>query len=220
MADTKHNMGEYYDRRASEYEQIYYRDIPPRQKELADEAERLKTLATGKQIVEIACGTGYWTDLMSQTAQKIIATDLSSEMIRQARQKQFSCPIEFIQADMYSLPVKSHACDLLAVGFWFSHEPKEQYPKFFDLLSSLIRPNGTIWMIDNNPPAEGIVNTSSGQDEHGNNYKKRYLDTGEEFTILKNYFTRDELQDIFSPHFTVKRITYGQYYWSMEISLK
>lgn len=218
--DKRHNMGEYYNERAPEYEQIYYRDNKPRREEIDTEAERLKKLASGKTILEFACGTGYWTERLSQTATTITAFDLSEKMITQAKQKTYHCPVRFIQSDMYTLPVAGQTFDLVAVGFWFSHEPIQQYDRFFELISSYAVENGSIWMIDNNPPAEGDVHQSTGIDDFGNNYKKRFLDNGEEYVILKNYFTEEQLQQLFSTRFKINRLTYQRYYWAVELALK
>ena len=55
---------EYYRLRATEYEQIYFREIPERRKEIDNEAERLRALVAGKTVLEMACGTGYWTKVL------------------------------------------------------------------------------------------------------------------------------------------------------------
>lgn len=215
---NKHNQTEYYRKRAAEYEQIYYRDIPPRRKEIDDEAARLKELARDKLILDIACGTGYWTEIMSQTAKEIVATDLSDEMIKMAQLKNYLCPVSFLQADLNVLPFENEQFELITLGFWFSHHPLQDYEQLFKNITRLLAPGGQIWLIDNNPPAEGPKKESCGVDEFGNNYKRRYLDNGEEFVIIKNYFERDELLKIFSKSFEINKIIYKTYYWSVVLT--
>lgn len=203
----------YYSLRAPEYEQIYYRDFPAKQKELADEAERLEKLVEGKNVLDLACGTGYWTEVISRRAESVIASDISAEMIEEAQKKKFECPVKFVRADLYQLPFAAGAFDIVTLGFWFSHEPKQGYDRFFELIKPLMSEAGLIWMIDNNPPAEGPKLRSVGRDEFGNNYKQRFLDSGEEFAILKNYFDADELEAVFSPHFGIESLIYNECYW-------
>lgn len=210
----------YYKQRAPEYEQIYYRDFPVKRKELDEEAARLEQHVKGKNVLDLACGTGYWTKVISQTAQSIIASDISAEMITEARKKDFVCQPDFVCADLYYLPFAKKSFDIITVGFWFSHEPKQNYAAFFDILKPLLKENGTIWMIDNNPPAEGPLVESSGIDEHGNNFKKRFLDSGEAFVILKNYFEENELKQIFEPHFELKSLIFNKCYWSVVLGGK
>lgn len=210
---------EYYTKRAPEYEQIYYRDIPERRKEIDDETIRLKHLVKDKNILDLACGTGYWTKIFSETARSITACDISNEMLNEAKNKNYSCPVEFLIADINQLPFKKNSFDFITLGFWFSHHPKQDYITLFKNLKSILKNNGTIWMIDNNPPTEGANLESAGDDEHLNNYKKRSLDNGEEYIIIKNYFSDDQLKQIFSPNFHINSLIFKKYYWSVVLKL-
>jgi len=205
----------YYRLRAPEYEQIYYRDIPEKRRELADEATRLGHLVKGKSVLDLVCGTGYWTKVMAESATMVVATDISREMIAEARQKDYAQPVYFVLADLYRLPFANGTFDVVTLGFWFSHEPVQNYGPFLDELKSLAGEKGLIWMIDNNPPAEGPKYKSVGTDEFGNNYRQRYLDSGEEFAILKNYFAEDQLREIFSPQFEIESLIFNECYWSV-----
>lgn len=206
---------EYYKHRAGEYEKIYFRDVPERRKEITDEEVRLKALVAGQRVLELACGTGYWTKVMSETAAQVTASDIWPEMLAQAKQKQFGCPVEFIAADMFAHPWPEKGFDVVVVGFWFSHQPKQEFVKFFDLLCRPLKPGGKIWLIDNNPPAEGMDHELVRQDEFGNNFKRRYLENGESHVILKNYYLEAELRKIFEPQLEIELMTYGRYYWSV-----
>lgn len=206
---------EYYRHRAAEYEQIYFREIPERRKEIDDEADRLRALVAGKAVLEMACGTGYWTKVMSETAAQVTASDIWPEMLAQAKQKQFGCPVDFIAADMFAHPWPEKAFDVVAVGFWFSHQPKQEFDKFFELLWRPLKPGGRIWLIDNNPPAEGTHHEFVRKDEFGNSFKRRYLENGEQHVILKNYYEEEELRQIFEPTMRIERMTYKNYYWSV-----
>jgi ubiquinone/menaquinone biosynthesis C-methylase UbiE len=210
----------YYQQRAPEYEQIYYRDIPIKRRELNEEGQRLRQLAAGKSVLDLACGTGYWTQTISRTARTVVASDISAEMILEARLKKYSCPTHFVRADLYGLPFAAGSFDLISLGFWFSHEPRQNYQAFFDIIRPLLRPDGNIWMIDNNPPAEGPKYRSVGTDEHGNNYRQRYLNSGKEFIILKNYFSERRLRDILQPHFAINSLVFGKCYWSVVLGGK
>lgn len=211
-------MEEYYRARAPEYEQIYYRDMPERRQELADEAARLADLVSGRSVLELACGTGYWTQVISRTAASVTASDLSSEMLDEARKKTYRIPVEFVQADMYKQAFPRDEFDIVALGFWFSHQPRQEFDVLFDILTAPLKPGGLIWMIDNNPPAEGPTLETAGQDDFGNNYKRRFLDSGEQYTIMKNYFTRNDLEQILQPRFSIKSLIHNKYYWSVGLA--
>ena len=214
------NIRDYYRQRAAEYEQIYYRDIPDRRREIADEEVRLKKLVEGKSVLDTPCGTGYWTYVSAQTARSVVASDLLAEMIDQAEQKPYPQPVQFVQSDLYHPPFAEGSYDIVTLGFWLSHHPRQDFQSLFRPLRRLVNGNGRIWMIDNNPPAEGPGHHSEGSDDFGNNLKKRFLDDGREFVIIKNYFSAKELTDIFSPCFAIERLTFGTYYWSAVLAPK
>jgi len=217
---TDRETEEYYRKRAETYEEIYYRDQPDRRKEIDDEVIRVRELARDKSILELACGTGYWTKVMSETAREITSSDVSDEMLSIAKRKPAVAPVTFVQADMFNHVWPEVNFQVVAVGFWFSHQPRQEYDRFFDLISRPLVKDGSIWLIDNNPPAEGAGHELVRIDEFGNAYKRRYLKDGISYTILKNYFSETELRELFSPRFAIKRLTYGVYYWSMELGLR
>lgn len=216
MADE--TLINYYRARAGEYERIYYRDNPVRRGEIEDEKKRLTDLVNGKRVLELACGSGYWTQVMSETASDITAVDLSPEMLREAAKKSFGCRVDFREADMVEPFGIVPPVDLVALGFWFSHQPKEEYERFFETIAAPLAPAGKIWMVDNNPPAEGPETHSVKVDDHGNNFKRRWLENGLEHIILKNYFSEEELRELFSAYFTVERLIFKEYYWSVLLS--
>lgn len=211
---------DYYRARAGEYEQIYYREIPARRKEIDDHCEFVRGIARSKTVLDLACGTGYWTKVASDSAGELIGADISVEMLHQARQKSFGCPTGFVAANMYELPFQPNSFDLLILGFWISHEPCQNYDSLFDNLIRQIKPNGKIWLIDNNPPAEGPQSDSAGLDEFGNNLKFRKLQIGDQFIIVKNYFSRENLNQILSRSFNVIELINKEYYWSAYLGLK
>ena len=94
----------YYRARAAEYEQIYYRDDRARRREIDDDVERLVQLSRGKVVLDVACGSGFWTKHMSKNAALIVAVDISREMIAEARKKRYTCDVHLLQADLYRLP--------------------------------------------------------------------------------------------------------------------
>ncbi len=216
----KNELEQYYRARAAEYEQIYYRDHPGRRAELRDQGNRLRRLVSGKTVLELACGTGYWTEVMSHAAGSIRAVDLSEEMLTQAATKDYGCKVSLESADMFSHDFGPEKYDVVALGFWFSHQPRQEYDHLFDLLVAPLKADGLIWMVDNNPPAEGPSPNLSGTDEYGNSYKKRYLSNGREFEIMKNYFDPDSLRECFVERFDIQSLDFGEYYWSVVLSVR
>src|SRR5687767_170384 len=94
----------YYAGRAKEYERIYHK--PERQDDLRQLRGLIERIFAGAAVFEVACGTGYWTEIVSRTAASVVAADINEEVLAVARAK----PIEpqktsFRREDAYALPL-------------------------------------------------------------------------------------------------------------------
>jgi ABC-type multidrug transport system fused ATPase/permease subunit len=77
------NLESYYARRAAEYEKIF--DKPERQADLARMRADIPALFKDERVLEIACGTGYWTPLIAAQARSVVALDYNKETLAIAR---------------------------------------------------------------------------------------------------------------------------------------
>ena len=68
---------------------------------------------------------------MSRTARSIVASDIAAETLIEARKKEYGCPVEFVAADMFADSFGEKEFDLVALGFWFSHQPRQEYERLF-----------------------------------------------------------------------------------------
>lgn len=102
MSDQRTMMRRYHAERAAEYEAVYAR--PERQADLAALRARLQELLAGQDVLEIACGTGYWTQAIAATARSMLATDITEPMLTIARHKPDPASrVCFAEADAFRL---------------------------------------------------------------------------------------------------------------------
>ncbi len=188
----------YYKERAAEYEQIYHRPDPTRQAEQLKLANDVKSAMRGNNVLEVACGTGYWTQFAAETAKHIVATDLSEETLAIARSKNLPPDVvEFRQADAFAL---TRDRDLFNAGlsmFWLSHVPRARLTKFLDGFHAALGTGSTVLIADN-VLVEGIGGQLVKKPGEADTYKARTLENGTTYEILKNYFEEAELRRIFS----------------------
>src|SRR5262245_66658469 len=85
MLTTTPHLESYYAKRAREYEQVY--EKPERQRELAWLRERIPQLYAGRTVLEVACGTGYWTQYIAPAARHVHASDINEPVLEIAREK-------------------------------------------------------------------------------------------------------------------------------------
>jgi trans-aconitate methyltransferase len=208
---------EYYSKRASEYEQIYHRDDPVRQSELAKIKNLVRNSFRNKSVLEIACGTGYWTEAVSKSAKNITAVDCSAEMLAIAKAKKLKT--DFIIDNAYSLKNVIGSFNAGLANFWFSHIPKNKMITFLNTFHIKLQPRSVIIMADNILDKEfGGELIEKENDE--NTYKIRNLKDGNQYQIIKNYYSKDELNSIFKEYSSEIKIHFGKYYWWIKYKTK
>jgi len=69
VSDSACSLGDYYAERAYEYDEVYRK--PERQADLARLKQLLPPLVADKRVLEIAAGTGYWTQVLAWAAASI-----------------------------------------------------------------------------------------------------------------------------------------------------
>ena len=184
-------LAAYYAQRAAEYERIYAK--PERQADLAALKARIGRLVAGEKVLELACGTGYWTEVMAASAAQVTAIDVNEEVLQIARTKSYPANrVQIISGDCYAPPVAERGHDMLFAGFWWSHVPLEKLDLFLESNLPLIGPGGMIAFLDN-IYVEGSSTPVSRRDGEGNTYQLRKLDNGSTHEVLKNFPSTSEL---------------------------
>lgn len=214
-------MEVYYAKRAEEYEEVYRRDDLVRREEQRKLADTLRNTLRGRRVLEVACGTGYWTQFLSETAQSIVATDILHKVLEIAKSKQYECPVSFRLEDAYKLSFEDDAFDGGLANFWFSHVPRKRIDLFLKGFHRVLRNGSAIFMADNVyvPGVGGELVAKEGEED---TYKLRRLKDGSEIVVLKNYFSVGELIEIFSRHaegFSKENVFYGSCFWYVTYEL-
>ncbi len=206
----------YYSLRAGEYDKIY--DKPERQNDLAVISKYLKNNFKDKRVMEIACGTGYWTKIISETAEKILASDINPAVLEIARSKQYKCPVEFKLDDLFNLSRVRGKFDSGFAGFIWSHIPRKDLAILLEKFLAKIKNGGTAIFIDNEYVA-GNSTPVAFKDEDDNTYQIRKLQDGSEHKVLKNYPTDDELITLLKPYSSNLKVERLRYFWILRITL-
>ena len=221
MADTRSPappMQEYYAKRAGEYERIY--DKPERQGELAWLRERIPAIFRGRSVLEVACGTGYWTQYLARTARHVHACDINDSVLEIAREKPIAAGrATFFKADAITLQGVPPGSDAAFAGFWWSHVKKSELALFVKELSLKVRPGAVVAILDNSY-AEGSSTPISRRDAEGNTYQMRRLANGEQHEVLKNFPSALELTEAVRPVAREAHLESLTYYWLLVFTLK
>jgi demethylmenaquinone methyltransferase/2-methoxy-6-polyprenyl-1,4-benzoquinol methylase len=184
-------LRDYYARRAASYERIYHR--PERQADLRRLEALLPDWFAGRRVLEVACGTGWWTPFGAARCASWLATDASDETLAIARTKPLPAGrVRFMHADAYALDaVQAPGIDAAFAGFWWSHVPRQALSTWLESLHRRLPRGARVAFIDN-LYVEGSSTPIARTDAQGNSWQQRTLDDGSTHEVLKNFPTRDE----------------------------
>ena len=152
-----------------------------------------REFARGRDVLEIACGTGYWTEVIASTARTVVATDLSAAMVAIARKRLASCAnIRCEVADAYSLDSVTGKFNAGFAHWWWSHVPRPMIPVFLEALHGRLESGASVLFGDHLPGGWG----DQRQDADGNTLDERTLKDGRSFEIVKNFPTCEEISGL------------------------
>ncbi|AZP10662.1 class I SAM-dependent methyltransferase [Undibacterium parvum] len=212
-------MSKYYAQRADTYESIYQR--PERQKDLLEIEQRVNHALEQHKVLEVACGTGYWTERFAPAAQSVVATDINQSMLDIAATKKYpSDRVQFGLADVFALPASTQgqysAC---FAGFFWSHVKREEQADVLAQFSRAAGKGSFLVMIDNNY-VEGSSTVIARTDLEGNTHQFRMQEDGARVEVVKNFPTDSFLRKRIGLAARDIRIFRNQYFWMLTCVLK
>lgn len=190
----------YYSARANEYDEWFYRlgrydrgeEINQRWFQEVDIVKQaLHQIGETEEILELACGTGIWTQELLKIGKTITAIDASEAVIAINRSKLNSQNIEYQQINLFTWEPNAEY-DLVFFSFWLSHIPPELLESFLVKVYKSVRIGGKVFIIDSRFEPTSTANNHILNDD-GKIYKSRKLNDGQEFQIVKVFYQPDAL---------------------------
>jgi demethylmenaquinone methyltransferase/2-methoxy-6-polyprenyl-1,4-benzoquinol methylase len=211
---------EYYRARAGEYDEWFLRrGRYDRGEELNRQwfvevqklVAALDEFSPSGRVLELACGTGLFTQHLVRHAASITAVDASQEEIEINRQRCQNFPVKYVQADIFGWMPHSKF-DAAFFSFWLSHVPPKHFAEYWAKVHDSLNRGGRAMFIDSlyNPDSTARDHTLQGRDSVTS---KRRLNDGREFEICKVFYDPEQLQNdlrILGWNATVN--TTGQYF--------
>jgi 2-polyprenyl-3-methyl-5-hydroxy-6-metoxy-1,4-benzoquinol methylase len=191
----------YYRARAGEYDDWWYRrgrydrgeEANARWFGEAVQAQAaLDRFAPAGEVLELACGTGLWTERLVAHAERVTAIDSSPEAIELARERIGEAPVEYVQADLFAWEPQ-HRYDVCFFAFWLSHVPEERFACFWEKVRRAVTPDGRVFFVDS-APSERASAVDHKLQARGEQTMLRRLADGSEYRIVKHWFRPAELQ--------------------------
>jgi demethylmenaquinone methyltransferase/2-methoxy-6-polyprenyl-1,4-benzoquinol methylase len=192
---------EYYRARAGEYDEWFLRQgrydhgAELNQAWFAEVEQVRAALAAFQpvgRVLELACGTGLWTQYLHRYAEHITALDSSPEVLELNRQRLDSDRVRYVQADLFGWePDDSY--DVVFFSFWLSHVPESHFAGFWEMVRRALKPGGRAFLIDSRyDPTTTARDHSLGGREMTT--MTRRLNDGRTFEIVKIFYEPARLE--------------------------
>jgi len=197
---TLQEMQTYYRERAREYDEWFYRQgrynsSPETNARWFAEVDEVFAALTSfhftGDVLELASGTGIWTEWLVRTASTVTAVDASPEMIEINRARVGSRHVSYLQADLFHWqPEQTY--DGVFFGFWISHVPLERLDGFLRSVAAMLHPGGKVFFVDSQrePTSAAAHQQMPVQDSQT---MTRILNDGRSFEIVKNFYDPADL---------------------------
>ena len=202
---------------AADEQLAYYRAVADEYEDHAIDApgqdELLSAIASFRptgDVLELACGTGVWSERLQRSAASVTAVDGAPEMLARARTRLGSgASVRFVEADLFSWhPTRRY--DAVFFGFWISHVPEDRFELFWNLVDEALEPDGRVFFFDDDhrTDAELVEGIHSP-------VVQRQLHDGTPFRVIKIPYEPAGLERrlrALNWDITVRR-TSGPFYW-------
>jgi 2-polyprenyl-3-methyl-5-hydroxy-6-metoxy-1,4-benzoquinol methylase len=198
---TLQEMMLYYRERAQEYDEWFYRK--GRYDRSAETNERwfaevdevvaaFEALSIKGDVLELAPGTGIWTERLARIATTVTAVDASEEMIALNRARVGSERVTYVLADLFTWRPE-RVYDAVFFSFWISHVPRERLDGFLESVASMLRPGGKVFFLDSQrePTSTAFDHQLPGEESQ---VMVRKLNDGRAFEVVKNFYESPDLE--------------------------
>lgn len=169
---------EYYRARAPTYERDLY-DWPGAQVALD---LGVSAVPAGGSILELACGTGIWTERLLRRSVDVTAVDAAPTMIAIARARAGGA--RYVVADVFTWHSRRRF-DTVFFGFWLSHVPVDRFASFWQTVHSSLAEGGRVVFVDEH------VSVEAKEQWLAPGIALRTLPDGSEHRVVKHYLNPD-----------------------------
>jgi demethylmenaquinone methyltransferase/2-methoxy-6-polyprenyl-1,4-benzoquinol methylase len=140
-------------------------------------------------VLEIACGTGMWTEALTGVAETVTALDVAPEAVAIARGRVSSNNVTFEVADVFAWQTAVRF-DVVFFSAWLSHVPMTRFEQFWQKVGGLLADGGRVLFVDEPVDLRDKETYLPGSDE----VVERQLEDGSRFHVVKNFVDPERLE--------------------------
>lgn len=138
-------------------------------------------------VLELAAGTGLWTQRLAPYATTLTAVDAAPEVLAINRRRLGEVGardgVYYVEADLFTWRPEERY-DAVFFGFWLSHVPDERFAAFWELVRSALAPGGRAFFVDSLYTQESTARDHVLRGQEATRMTRR-LNDGREYEIVK-----------------------------------
>lgn len=190
----------YYRSRAGEYDEWFLRQGrywrgPEHKRQWDAEVDEvraaLERFRPAGSVLELAAGTGWWTEQLLRWADWVTAVDASPETVEVSRRRVGEGRVRYVLADIFRWRPDARY-DVVFFGFWLSHVPPDRFEAFWDTVRAALAPEGRVFFVDSlRTESSTAVDHSLADPDDVVTVRK--LNDGQAYRIVKVFYDPAEL---------------------------
>src|SRR5260221_8761154 len=141
-------------------------------------------LVKGKVVLDIACGEGYGTKILSKSANKVFGIDIDSASIDHAKKTYGENNIEFICGNVKNIPLPDNSVDVVVSYETIEHIDEGTQNDFLTEIKRVLKKGGIL--IISTPDKTNYTDRYS----HKNEFHIKEFEKDEFVSFLNNHFNR------------------------------
>lgn len=138
-----------------------------------------REFVSGKDVIDIACGEGYGSELFSRTAKSVLGVDIDKETINHAKKKYVKPNLSFKEGSCLQIPANDQSADILVSFETLEHIV--EHDQFMAEVKRVLRPNGILLI--STPNTEVYTH-----DDYKNEFHLKELSEQEFKQLLNKHF--------------------------------
>ena len=224
---NKDAVAAYYARNAERYHSLVEHS-EERSEDLLEAGEQLAILLSGHRVLELACGTGVWTEMIAQGAASVVATDVNEEMLAVASELGEGLDnVTWRQADVFDLPADLEGgggnasgkfTAVFMAGLW-SHLNRDEQDALLAQLKKRLGKDVLLVLVDDEY-IEGESGTIARTDAQGTTYQIFEDEDGSRHELAKSSPTDSALRKRLGNFGKEIKLARWEFYWVLTCRFK
>lgn len=197
---------------------------PDMDEDIDDMSIHLGNVLAGHTVLELGCGTGFWTEVAAESAQSVLAVDINASLVDIARERPMTeGKVTFRVADALDLPEdigkENGKITAVLVSFLWSHLNKKEQEQLLATLKKRLGKDVLMVILDD-AFVEGFSETIARTDAEGTTYQILTTPEGERIEVPKSYPSDSALRKRLGTVVKEIKIERIEFFWILTCRLK